>query len=335
MTATFNRTEPGRPCRRVVLLSMLVLLGGCAANAQRDMGVKTDNNAFYEGKSTVTFAGLPVASSAADGVRMGDQALAQGNVDEALYHYVQALDLDAKSADAYFRIGKIHSRRNNEKLASIALRSALGIEPEHVGALSALGVLHLKHNRYKPAKGYLAKAVELDRERFADREKLEFDASSPAEAYNGLGVLEDLDGKTTEAQVLYQTALTIQPESPDVLNNLGYSYYLESRWNDAERMFRRALDINPKYDQAWRNLGLVYARQQRYLTALHAFERVMDTASAHNDIGYICLLDGRYDMAEYYFEQALTLSPVFYRKAKENLTYVQRVKETMARTASR
>ncbi|GGB88658.1 hypothetical protein GCM10011352_13340 [Marinobacterium zhoushanense] len=316
-----------------LLVMAILLLGGCAANQEKEK--TSSNDAFYDGKPMLAFAGLPVAKNAEEGVRMGDQALSRGDADEALYHYVQALELDAKSADAYYRIGQIHYRRDNEKLASVALRSALGIVPEHTGALTAMGVLHLKHNRYQQARGYFDKALASDRQRFTEDSEQSFDGATPMEAYNGLGVLADLDGNTAEAQRLYQVALAISPNAADVHNNLGYSYYLESRWREAEREFRKALDINPDYEQAWRNLGLVYARQQRYLSALHALERVMDTAKAHNDIGFICMLDGRYQLAEYYFEQALTLSPVFYPKAKENLTYVKRIKEAAAQSAGR
>ena len=319
-----------------LLMVALLLLGGCATNSQMDKEqAASGNEAFYEGKSTLAYAGLPQATTVKQGIIMGDQALARGDTDEALYHYVQALDLDTESAIAYYRIGQVHMGRDNEKLASLALRSALGIEPEHIGALTALGVLHLKHNRYPEARANLDKAVALDRKRFDTDAEQNYDARSPSRAYNGLGVLADLDGNTAEAQRLYQISLSIRPEAADTLNNLGYSYYLDSRWRDAEKQFRKALEISPEYEQAWRNLGLVYARQQRYLAALNALERVMDTAKAHNDIGYICMLDGRYALAKQYFEKALTLSPVFYPKAKENLTYVERLEEAARQQVGR
>ncbi len=318
-----------------LLMVALLLLGGCATNSQMDKDQASANEAFYEGKSTLAYAGLPQATTVKQGIIMGDQSLARGDTDEALYHYVQALDLDTESAIAYYRIGQVHMGRDNEKLASLALRSALGIEPEHIGALTALGVLHLKHNRYPEARANLDKAVALDRKRFDTDAEQNYDARSPSRAYNGLGVLADLDGNTAEAQRLYQISLSIRPEAADTLNNLGYSYYLDSRWRDAEKQFRKALEISPEYEQAWRNLGLVYARQQRYLAALNALERVMDTAKAHNDIGYICMLDGRYALAKQYFEKALTLSPVFYPKAKENLTYVERLEEAARQQVGR
>lgn len=319
---------------RGLLLVTLLLLGGCAAQMRHEP-VASSGEAFYDGKPTLAFAGLPQASSARQGLIMGDQALARGDTDEALYHYVQVLDLEADNASAYFRIGQIHMGRDNERLASLALRSALGIEPDHVGALSALGVLQLKHNRYDDARRLLSRAIELDRARFADGSEADHDARSPARAYNGLGVLADLDGDTATAQRWYRIALDIRPEAADTLNNLGYSLYLDARWREAEQQFRRALEVAPDYEQAWRNLGLVYARQQRYLAALNALERVMEPAQAHNDLGYICMLDGHYALAKRYFEQALTLSPVFYPRAQENLRYVERLEEALRQQAGR
>lgn len=330
---------PGTGKRQIntgTLVMAVLLLGGCAANSQMDQQPATGSNeTFYEGKPTLAYSGLPQATTVKQGIIMGDQALARGDTDEALYHYVQTLELESQSEMAYFRIGQVHMGRNNEKLASLALRSALGIDPEHIGALTAMGVLHLKHNRYAEAREHLDKAVALDRKRFDAGAAQDYDARSPSRAYNGLGVLADLDGNTAEAQRLYQISLSIRPDAADTLNNLGYSFYLDSRWREAERQFRKALDISPDYEQAWRNLGLVYARQQRYLAALNALERVMDSAKAHNDIGYICMLDGRYALAKQYFEKALTLSPTFYPKAKENLIYVQRLEEATREQAGR
>jgi len=317
-----------------LLLVSVMLLGGCAANSEMKQE-SSANDAFYEGKSQVAFAGLPAATTVKQGISLGDQALARGDSDEALYHYIQTLELDSQSAVAYFRIGQVHMARGNEKLASLALRSALGAEPEHVGALTAMGVLQLKQNRYAEAREYLERAMNEDRKRFDDDATQPYDSRSPARAYNALGVLADLDGVTLKAQRLYQISLAIKPDAADTLNNLGYSYYLDSRWQEAEQQFRKALEHAPDYDQAWRNLGLVYARQQRYLAALSALERVMDTAKAHNDIGYICMLDGRYALAKQYFEKALTLSPVYYPKAQENLTYVGRLQELERQQAGR
>lgn len=318
----------------VLLLVSVMLLGGCAASSEMKSETGA-NDAFYEGKSQLAFVGLPAATTVKEGISLGDQSLARGDSDEALYHYIQVLELDSRSAVAYYRIGQVHMARGNEKLASLALRSALGIEPEHVGALTAMGVLNLRHNRYAEARQYLQQAVNEDRKRFDDEAGQTFDPRSPARAYNALGVLADLDGMTSEAQRLYGIALAIRPDAVDTLNNLGYSYYLESRWQEAEQQFRKALEQAPDYDQAWRNLGLVYARQQRYLAALSALERVMDTARAHNDIGYICMLDGRYALAKQYFEKAQTLSPVYYPKAQENLTYVGRLQELERQQAGR
>lgn len=316
------------------LLAATILLGGCAANSRMEQETSA-HEGFYEGKPTLAFSGLPQPLTVRQGLSMGDQALARGDADEALYHYVQVLELEAESASAYLRIGQIHMVRGNERLASLALRSALGIEPENIGALEAMGVLRLKQNRYAEAKPYLEKAVGEDRKRFDDQAENGYDARSPARAYNALGVMSDLDGETGEAQRLYAISLAINPEAADTLNNLGYSYYLDMRWRDAEQQFRKALELESEYEQAWRNLGLVYARQQRYLAALNALERVMDSAKAHNDLGYICMLDGHYALAKQYFEQAITLSPMFYPKARENLTYVERLQELERHQAGR
>jgi Flp pilus assembly protein TadD len=261
-------------------------------------------------------------------MQYGDQARRAGQLDEALYHYIQALQLDGRNSEALYRIGLIHVQRQNLTLADRALRSALAVTPEHTGALEASGLLYLTRNDYEQAKTVLQRALEADLARTGGADSLQdHDQRSPARAYNGLGVIADLNGEHERARALYQASLAIRAGSAEVLNNLGYSHYLQEEWPAAERLFRQALQQDPKFSLAWRNLGLLYTRQQRYDAALGAFEQIMESAEAHNDIGYICLLDGRYRLAETYFNKALTLSPVYYKKAQENLTLAQRMQQ--------
>ncbi len=327
ISGVFTRPFTQSGLRRSLLAATVIWLAGCAASDTKPPPA-VNNSALYEGRSAVTFANLPVAETPAQGIELGDEALRLGEQDKALYFYLQAINLEPANSEAYFKIGSIHLQRGNHDKAALALEGALKADPNHIGAYQALGTIELKRNRYELARQHFTRATALDQQRVsALAVELKYDRFSPADAYSGLGVLADLRGEHALAQQYYNTALAIRPQHAPTLNNRGYSWYLANDWKAAEHNYRLALKYNAKYAQAWRNLGLLYARQARYVQALNAFEQVMETPNAYNDLGYICMLEGKYDKAEYFFNQALSLSPVFYEKAQQNLTQTLRMKE--------
>ncbi len=354
MKSVAVKTDSKWGCRSKALMFLISLaLAGCSANQTEPE--KVDKNALYDGRSTVSFANLPVAKTAEEGVKLGDQQLRAGEYDKALYMYIQAIQLDDQYAEALHKIGQIHLDRGNTPKAMMAFEGVLAIDANHAGGNEALGVINLKANRYNNAFQHFTRAVQSDQLRLNPEQSADASKTSPAEsgkksdkesdkpavsgrppvdplspvhAYNGLGVIADLKGDHAIAQDYYNKALMIKPNSPITLNNKGYSYYLSKQWKKAEIAYKRALKMDVKSLQSWRNLGLLYARQENYLAALSAFEQVMDSANAHNDLGYICMLEGKYEKAEYYFEKAMSLSPTYYEKAYENMKMVQRLRDS-------
>ncbi len=132
-------------------------------------------------------------------------------------------------------------------------------------------------------------------------------------------MIADLEKQYDRAAAHYQQALRIRPDQPLVLNNLGYSSYLRGDREVAQQYLEQALRHDPNYPLAWENLGLVHTRRGDYAAAKAAFMRSMTEAQALNNIGYICMLDGRYDKAEEFFKTAIELSPSYYSMAHENL----------------
>jgi len=149
--------------------------------------------------------------------------------------------------------------------------------------------------------------------------EVKVDKLSPYRAYNSMGVISDLKKDYVEGLLYYKVALKIKPRSAVVWNNMGYSRYLAGDWKAAEKSFKRAIGYKENYNQAWKNLGLLYTRQERYPEALSTFGRLMEKYQAYNDIGYLCMLEGKHEQAAEFFSKALQLSPSYYEMAKENL----------------
>ncbi|MWJ26989.1 tetratricopeptide repeat protein [Halomonas sp. ZH2S] len=282
---------------------MTLGLSGCATTNQQTGS--DPYAALGSGGSSVEYStAFPVASPE-EAYRNGAAALRARDPDRALFEYLRGLRMErTPKADPLYRVGIIHHGRGNHDLAEKAYLWALEIDGSHVGARTALGVALLEQQAFDAAEQQLQPLVSR--------------GSAPWQAYNAMGVIADMRGEYTLAQSHYEKALEASPGTPLVLNNLGYSRYLAGDWEEARRALRRAVGVNPGYELAWRNLGLVYARGGDFETAVEAVARNGDRAKAYNDIGYISMLEGRYNDAMGFFEEAMRLSPAYYVTASQN-----------------
>ncbi|NBC46461.1 MAG: tetratricopeptide repeat protein [Gammaproteobacteria bacterium] len=293
-----NGTQASARGRRLALLgpallAAMLLLAGCAQFQRSDQAP----------------GGAALPKTAPEALEAGDTALAGGDLDKALFYYLQAARLDPGSAATFTRIGNLHEARGDRQRAALAYRQALRADERHAGALAGLGILLTRQRQYAEAEAKLLAAVGED--------------PSLTRAHNALGVLNDLQRDYPSAKRHYEQALALAPRSPMLHNNFGYSRYLAGDDAGAIAGFEKALELNPDYSLAWRNLALVYARQGRYREALHAFGKVQDKAEAYNDVGYIAMVSGRLDDAESFFDQALRLSPKHYELASDNVERVR------------
>ncbi len=289
---------------RIACAALALLLGGCASTAQQQAGSDPYASLGNGGSSVEYGTAFPVASPE-EAYRNGNAALRAGDPDRALFEYLRGLRMEKRpKADPLYSIGIIHHGRGNHDLAEKAYRWALEIDANHLGASTALGVALLEQRDFEGARQHL--------------EPLVARGKAPWQAYNALGVIADMSGEHGQAQGHFEKALEIAPGTPRVLNNLGYSRYLAGDWPGARQALRRAVSANPNYELAWRNLGLVYAREGDHETAIEAVARNGDRAKAYNDIGYISMLEGRYQDAMGFFHEAMRLSPAYYLTASEN-----------------
>ena len=100
---------------------------------------------------------------------------------------------------------------------------------------------------------------------------------------------------------------------------MGYSRYMLGEWDEAEKYYRMAVLKDKYFERAWRNLGLLYTRKGNYEEAVTIFARVEGLPEAFNDVGYICMLNGEYEISEAFFKRAIKLSPRYFATANDNL----------------
>jgi tetratricopeptide (TPR) repeat protein len=313
-----------------LLLAMTAVLSGC-----QTVGPEPELNtrSVYSGDNSLLYQVRKQPSSADQAMQMAAMAYQAGDLDQSLYQYLRAIELDPKRYEALVGVGRIHRERGNTQLAEMAFGEVLANQPENFDALAEMGMLRLAKRDHKGAEDLLFKAVELDQRRLGgdkgrphDVAVLKVDSKSPLKVYNALGVLADLNNDFPLSGAYYRLAMLIEPRSVLVQNSLGYSYYMAGQWPEAERTYQRGISYDASYKPLWRNYGLLLARMERYEEALSAFEQISNRAQASNDVGYVCLVEGKLDIAEQFFRSAIEQSPAHYDMAWENLNRVQQVR---------
>ena len=331
-----------------LLLVAIAVLSGCKSMTQEQASA---DHSIYNGNNSVLYQAQQEIGSADEAMLTAAQAYRAGDLDQSLFQYLRALELDPKRYEALVWVGRIHRERGNTQLAELALNEVLTSAPGNLDGLTEMGLLSLAGRDHGRAQEMLFKAVVVDQQRLANSKgsnsanpasnpsnikvaELKVDSRSPVKVYNGLGVLADLRNNFVEAEAYYRLAIQIEPRSALVQNSLGYSFYLNGRWEEAARAYRQGITYDPSYKPLWRNYGLLLARNGRYEEALSAFERVESRAEASNDVGYVCLIEGQLDQAEQFLRSAIEQSPSYYNIAWDNLNRVQQIRKLRQSTAT-
>lgn len=143
---------------------------------------------------------------------------------------------------------------------------------------------------------------------------------------DGMGALADLHGDYAAAASWYDKALKQVPEEATVYNNYGYSRIMARDFPRAEELLDRGVALAPHSERLVTNLALAIAWQRDYDRATRTAAQVEKDFVVYNDIGYVAMLNGDYDVAVRYFQQALDRSPTWFERAAANLERAKREK---------
>jgi len=256
-------------------------------------------------------AGVDV-NSVDDAVLKAEKAARSGKMDLAQLYYIKAYDLEPNNIRVLQKMADLYTGLKKYDLAEVSLKLILQQQPSNLKAIEQYGLVLIKLRKYSDAEKQLAQV--------ADRQQ-----SWPA--YNGLGIIANLQGDYLKAENFFKKADSIAPNSPELLNNIGFALYSADKLAEAESYYLKALQINPDFKKAIYNYGLLQARLSNYEKARIAFAKVSSPAEADNNTGYIAMMNGDYVEANNYLQEAINVSPRFYKKANDNLKRLETLEQ--------
>jgi len=132
-------------------------------------------------------------------------------------------------------------------------------------------------------------------------------------AYNNLGNMLVLQGKTAEAIAQFQRAIEIKPDYAEAHYNLAIVLDRQGKPGEAIDHYRKALEINPDFVAAHNNLGMALLNQGRLEEASEQFHLALDKdptfAEAHSNLGFLLSKQGRTAEAIKEYGKAIELNP--------------------------
>ena len=224
----------------------------------------------------------------------------QGKLREALIDYRNALQIDARFAEARLKIAQTYARLDDGPNALKEYVRAADLLPENMevqlaaasyllaagqmdSALARADAVLSKQpenvNAHVVRGSALAGLNELDRALSSMEEAIRLDPTRSA-SYTQLGLVEVARGKRDEAEVALTKAVSLDPKSVNSHLALSQFYWSVGRQAETERALEAALKIDPKHIAANRAMALLSLSTGRTTDAEKYLKQAAETSKS-------------------------------------------------------
>ena len=232
-------------------------------------------------------------------LRHAEKLLEQGNIQLAQAILAEYCTEHPRDAHAWFLIGACNHRAGKLEDALRALERALSLEPRHIRARCAKGVVLCDMGRQQEAMHVFRKALHL--------------APTDAQLLLNLGVLSEQTGDLSSALDRYDLALRHHPEFASALLNRGALLIKLGRLEEALSNNKRLTELHPDWEHAHFNLGEVLLSLGRWQEALAAYVLAIEinsrSAKFHFAAGLALSMLKRFEQARQEFLTAQKIDP--------------------------
>lgn len=223
-------------------LSLKPLAVGCAVAGIAACGVLTWRQAGYWHDSTALFEHA-IASTKDNWVahsNLGSKLLAQGKLDMAEPHLVEALRIKPNWAEALVNLGTLRGKQGRVGEGEELLKRAQDIKPTASGYYN-LGVQMVEQGKFAEAETQYLEALKL--------------SSGFVEARYNLGIARAKQGRADEAARDYTAVIQLRPGYADARLSLGALLAGQKKYDQAIAQFQEILRIAPDNGDAHFNLA--------------------------------------------------------------------------------
>ncbi len=257
--------------------------------------------------------------------KSGQKFAEAGKYREASLQFLNAIQLDARYAEAHYQLGKVALQLGDMQTAFFEFQQTAELTPDNLDAQVQYGNLSLARGDVKTAR-QKADLVLQKQPGNVEARLLMADvlgaSGQPAEAlthvqaaikaapdraepYIGLAHQQLVAGQSEQAENSFKQALKLDSKNLDTLIGLATLYQSQKRWPEAEKTLRDAIAADPKDVQPRIGLVMIFLAQGRNAeaeqVARDAKASIADNANGYRMLGnyYIWANDVPRALAEY------------------------------------
>lgn len=231
-----------------------------------------------------------------------------GELEQALSAYLEALEQDPQSAETLHAIGVIEAQLGHSDDALAYIDRALAINPDEARILNSKANILARLERLDEAVATYNQAIRIDKDY--------------AIALSGLGKCLYQQQKFATAEKALQRALTLNPSFIEAQFNLALVYSQQGQLDQAIALLEPIVTEHPNFSLALGQLGELYLETQDYNKALKVLDRRAELEPEHSEamhsLAQALALTNHLEEAVQYYEKALMLNP-HHPEANHNL----------------
>ena len=221
----------------------------------------------------------------------------------------RGLTTNPKAFELYMRGRGFLQRYDRAELREQAIRAfdeAIEVDPQYALAHAGRAEAYLRVFRSTSQPSALTEARASCQRALALNDQLSATRLT-------MGMIHRAAGEYPDAIISFESALKVQPDSPDAYRELGNAYAAAGRTGEAEATFLRAIRLRPDDWSAHRDLGTFYSQLGRLQESVAQFKRVIeltpDNYEGYRNLGGVYLRRGNYEDAETALRKSLELRP--------------------------
>lgn len=202
----------------------------------------------------------------------------KGDFESSIKCYSDFIDDNPYSFTAWYNLGNAYAKNDDLEKAAWAYDYCILINDSFGPAFFNLGHTYLSMDRYTTAITYFEKCMELD-------------GDDPL-ALSYIGECYEQLGNLTEAKVYYQKSLDIAPMLPDAWLGLGIVEDLEGRTQEGLAFILKAAELDPENASVFHVLAGAYEKLEELDKAYENYELSLALDPTEEDclLNYIQLL---------------------------------------------
>ncbi|MGK7919195.1 MAG: tetratricopeptide repeat protein [Trichodesmium sp.] len=201
--------------------------------------------------------------------KLGEILIQEGQSTEAVACYQRVISANPNNLEVYQKLGDTLLNQGQLELALQNYQKAQQIQPNNIEFQQKIGEIYYRYGEAFQEQGKVEEALKAYSQ--ATENYPEFDIP-----YGKLGEIFSQQEKWEEAAKVYQKASQIKSDNSWYHNSLGEAFQKLEKWEEAVTAYRQAIELNPDFSWSHNNLADCLLKLEKWEEAIEPYRRAIE-----------------------------------------------------------